>query len=64
MIFGLNREDFSENQIQILKLLFENDYLQQELQKALNTTGSNLHYHLTKLEKYIILFLKTKILVN
>ncbi len=52
MIFGLNTDDFSENQIQILKLLFEKEYLQHELQKALNTTGSNLHYHLTRMEKY------------
>ncbi|MEE9377293.1 MAG: winged helix-turn-helix domain-containing protein [Candidatus Lokiarchaeia archaeon] len=52
MIFSLSSDDFSENQIQILKLLFDKDYLQQELQNALSTTGSNLHYHLNRLKKY------------
>ena len=52
MIFGLTSNDFSENQIKILNLLFEKEYLQNELQKALKTTGSNLYYHLTRLEEY------------
>lgn len=52
MIFGLKTSDFSENQIQILKLLFEKEYLQSELQEALTTTASNLHYHLSRLEGY------------
>lgn len=52
MNFGLTVDNFSENQLKILKLLFERDYLQKELQKNLKTTGSNLHYHLSRLEKY------------
>jgi len=51
MIFGLNKNDFSSNQIQILRLLFEKEYLQNELQELLNTTGSNLHYHIKRLEE-------------
>ena len=46
------KKDFSRNQIKILKLLFEREYLQNELQKALNTTAPNLHYHLSRLEGY------------
>ncbi|MEE9378363.1 MAG: ArsR family transcriptional regulator [Candidatus Lokiarchaeia archaeon] len=46
------KKDFSRNQIKILKLLFEKEYLQNELQKALNTTAPNLHYHLARLEGY------------
>ena len=42
---------FSKNQLKILKLLYKKDYLQKELQEALNTTGSNLHYHLSRLEE-------------
>lgn len=59
MIFGLTSNDFSENQIKILNLLFEKEYLQNELQKALKTTASNLHYHLTRLEEYNLLQKKT-----
>jgi len=51
-MYGLIKNNFSENQIQILKLLFEKDYLQNNLQDALNTTGANLHYHLTRLKGY------------
>lgn len=46
------KKDFSKNQIKILKLLFEREYLQNELQKALNTTAPNLHYHLARLEGF------------
>jgi DNA-binding MarR family transcriptional regulator len=52
MSFNPTRQDFSKNQILILKLLFEKDYLQNELQKALNTTAPNLHYHLSRLEAH------------
>jgi len=46
------KKDFSKNQIKILKLLFEREYLQNELREALNTTAPNLHYHLAHLERY------------
>ena len=46
------KRDFSKNQIKILKLLFEKEYLQNELQEALNTTAPNLHYHLSHLERH------------
>jgi len=46
------KRDFSKNQIKILRLLFEKDYLQNELQEALNTSAPNLHYHLSRLEKH------------
>ena len=59
MIFGLTVDNFSENQTQILKLLFERDYLQKELQEVLKTTGANLHYHLSRLEKYNLIRKKT-----
>ncbi|KKM98448.1 hypothetical protein LCGC14_1157800 [marine sediment metagenome] len=45
------KSHFSKNQLKILKLLYKKDYLQKELQEALNTTGSNLHYHLSRLEE-------------
>lgn len=51
MVLNLTNDDFSSNQIQILKLLFEKEYMQNELQKILNTTGANLHYHLKRLEE-------------
>ncbi|UCC20871.1 MAG: winged helix-turn-helix transcriptional regulator [Promethearchaeota archaeon] len=44
------KRELSKNQLKILKLLFEKDYLQNELQKALGTTAPNLHYHLKRLE--------------
>jgi DNA-binding MarR family transcriptional regulator len=46
------KRDFSKNQIKILKLLLEKDFLQNELQEALNTTAPNLHYHLSRLESH------------
>ena len=46
------KRDLSKNQIKILKLLYERAYLQNDLQKALNTTAPNLHYHLKRLEEY------------
>ena len=45
------KRDFSKNQVKILKLLSEKDYLQNELQEALGTTAPNLHYHLSRLEE-------------
>ena len=45
------KRDFSKNQIKILKLLFEKEYLQNELQELLDTTAPNLHYHLSRLEE-------------
>lgn len=58
---GSNRakSHFSKNQLEILKLLYKNDYLQKELQKALNTTGPNLHYHLSRLEEYKLIHKET-----
>jgi len=53
------KRDFSKNQIKILKLLFEKEYLQNELQKALNTTAPNLHYHLSRLEGYNLIIKET-----
>ena len=52
MTFNPVKRNFSKNQIKILKLLLDKDYLQNELQHALNTTASNLHYHLSRLEDY------------
>jgi len=46
------KRDFSKNQIKILRLLFEKEYLQNELQEALKTTAQNLHYHLSRLERH------------
>ncbi|KKM15507.1 hypothetical protein LCGC14_1695410, partial [marine sediment metagenome] len=60
MIFGLTSDDFSENQIKILDFLFEKEYLQNELQKALKTTAPNLHYHLKKLIKYNLILKETQ----
>lgn len=45
------RDDFSENQTKILNLLFEKEYYQNELEKVLETTAPNLHYHLKRLEE-------------
>jgi len=59
MIFGLTINDFSKIQIQILNLLFEKEYLQNELQKALKTTAPNLHYHLTRLEEFKLIIKET-----
>jgi len=53
------KRDFSSNQIKILKLLFERDYLQNELQKALKTSAPNLHYHLSRLEGYNLIIKET-----
>jgi len=52
MTFNPVKRNFSKNQIKILKLLLDKEYLQNELQHALNTTASNLHYHLSRLEDY------------
>ena len=46
------KSDFSKNQLEILKLLYKKDYLQKDLQQKLNTSGSNLHYHLSRLEGF------------
>lgn len=43
--------EISEKQIQILKLLYEKDYLQNELQEKLSMTAPNLFYHLSRLEQ-------------
>lgn len=48
---NLTNEDFSKRQIEILNLLLNKEYQQKELQEALDTSGSNLHYHLNRLEK-------------
>jgi len=53
------KREFSKNQIKILKLLFEKEYLQNELQEALNTTAPNLHYHLSRLEGHNLIQKKT-----
>jgi len=53
------KRDFSKNQIKILRLLFEKEYLQNELQEALKTTAPNLHYHLSRLEGYNLIIKKT-----
>ncbi|MGQ4876400.1 MAG: hypothetical protein ACP6IY_20240 [Promethearchaeia archaeon] len=45
-------EKISKTQKEILKLLFEKDYLQKELKKKINTSSSNLFYHVNKLENY------------
>ncbi|MHA1843121.1 MAG: winged helix-turn-helix domain-containing protein [Promethearchaeota archaeon] len=47
---NLIKKDFPETQIKILRLLFKREYQQKELQRKLKTTGSNLHYHLNRLE--------------
>jgi len=52
MSYNPLKRDFSKNQIKILKLLYEKDYLQNELQEALNTSAPNLHYHLSRLENH------------
>ena len=52
MTFNPVKRNFSKNQIKILKLLLEKEFLQNELQHALNTTASNLHYHLSRLEDF------------
>lgn len=44
-------KNISKKQIEILKLLFEKDYLQNELQGILSMTAPNLHYHLSRLEE-------------
>ena len=59
MISNPIKRDFSKNQIKILKLLFEKEYLQNELQVALNTTAPNLHYHLSRLEGYNLIIKET-----
>ncbi len=55
MTLKLTSDDFSNKQIQILKLLFEKEYRQKELQEALSTTAPNLHYHLKQLEKLALI---------
>jgi DNA-binding MarR family transcriptional regulator len=52
-------EDFPENQIKILKLLFEKEHLQGDLKDKLSMTGSNLYYHLGKLEEDHLVIKKT-----
>ena len=59
MISNPIKRDFSKNQIKILKLLFEKEYLQNELQGAINTTAPNLHYHLSRLEGYNLIIKET-----
>jgi len=53
------KRDFSTNQIKILKLLLEKEYLQNELQEALKTTAPNLHYHLSRLEEHNLIIKET-----
>ncbi|KKL87423.1 hypothetical protein LCGC14_1934860 [marine sediment metagenome] len=60
MKLGLTSDDFSENQIKILNFLFEREYLQNELQRALETTAPNLHYHLNKLIEYNLILKETQ----
>jgi len=52
-------QNLSERQLEILKLLFENDYLQNELQDILSMTAPNLHYHLSRLEENNLIQKKT-----
>ena len=59
MRLKLTSEDFSEKQIQILYLLFEKEYQQKELQEKLDTSASNLHYHLNRLEELDLIRKKT-----
>lgn len=59
MISNPIKRDFSKNQIKILRLLFEKEYLQNELQEALKTTAPNLHYHLSCLEGYNLIIKRT-----
>lgn len=59
MRISLTKEDFSERQIHILNLLFEKEYQQKDLQKALKTTAPNLYYHLNKLEELDLIKKKT-----
>ena len=59
MRLKLTSEDFSERQIQILKFLFEKEYQQKDLQKKLETSAPNLHYHLSRLENLDLIRKKT-----
>lgn len=59
MKIKLESEDFSERQITILKLLFEKEYQQKELQELLVTSAPNLHYHLSRLEELDLVQKKT-----
>ncbi|MBD3214400.1 MAG: ArsR family transcriptional regulator [Candidatus Lokiarchaeota archaeon] len=56
---SINRINFPETQIKILELLFEDEYLQGDLKEKLATTGSNLHYHLSNLEKNNLIIKET-----
>ncbi len=51
MKLTFSKEDFSKRQLQILRALFEKEYQQKDLQKFINTSAPNLHYHLSKLEE-------------
>ncbi len=51
MRLAFSKEDFSKRQLQILRALFENEYQQKDLQKLIDTSAPNLHYHLSKLEE-------------
>jgi len=44
-------KEITIKQIQIIKLLFDKEYLQKDLQEELAMTAPNLHYHLSRLEK-------------
>lgn len=46
----MRKEDFNDNQKQILKLLMERAFIQKELQKILEMSSPGLLYHLNKLE--------------
>lgn len=50
MRYVINKETFAERQLQILNLLFEKDYIQNELEQTLEISAPNLHYHLKRLE--------------
>ncbi|MGQ4876301.1 MAG: winged helix-turn-helix domain-containing protein [Promethearchaeia archaeon] len=58
-MFKLTRDDLSKKQLKILELLFEKEYQQKDLQKALNTTAPNLHYHINRLEELNLIRKKT-----
>ena len=51
MRIAFSKEDFSQRQLQILGALFEKEYQQKDLQKLIDTSAPNLHYHLSKLEE-------------
>lgn len=59
MKLGLKREDFSEKQLQILQILLDKEYKQNEIQESLKTSAPNLHYHLSRLEELDLIKKKT-----